>query len=119
MYIYDIQSDLMHRNHLKHSAFEKSLISLYNLGSRPQKSPKIAKKKRSLNRDLLNFFLDMVYIRWYLVNPYVQRVQKMSKGGRASDNYGGTNQRHSANFRSIPWKRIGHGLAILESMFSK
>ena len=28
-----------------------------------------------------------------------------------------TNQRHSAIFRSIPWKRIGHGLAILESMF--
>ena len=29
MYIYEIHSDIRHRNHQKHSNFEKSLISLY------------------------------------------------------------------------------------------
>ena len=33
----------------------KSLILLDKFGSRPEKSPKSAKKNRSLNRDLLNF----------------------------------------------------------------
>ena len=39
----------------------------------------------SLNCDVLNFFISLVYIRWYVVNPYVQRVQNMyDKGGRGT-----------------------------------
>ena len=35
----------------------KSLISFYKFGSRPEISPKITKKKKTLKRDLLNFLL--------------------------------------------------------------
>ena len=43
----------------------KSLIPLYKLGSHPQKTTKIAKKNRSLNRDLLTYFYsyDMFWMR--------------------------------------------------------
>ena len=37
MYIYDKQSDIMHRNHPKHSNFE-------NMGSRPQKSKNVCQR---------------------------------------------------------------------------
>jgi len=62
----------------------KSLVPLYKLGSRPQKSPKIAKKKnRSLNRDLLTPFIVMVCFGWYLLNPHLQAVQNVcDKGGK-------------------------------------
>ena len=56
----------------------KSLILLYRFGSRAQKLP----KNGSLNRDLFNFCIGMVYSRCFLVNPHVQAVQNMSgKGG--------------------------------------
>ena len=50
------------RRGICHDSYEpcktwKSLISLYNLGSRPQKSPKIPKKKIALIRDLLKKML--------------------------------------------------------------
>ena len=69
----------MHRNHLKHSDFENLYFRYITWAPNLRNHQKLP-KNQSLNRDLLNFFLDMVYIRWYLVNPYVQRVQKMSKG---------------------------------------
>ena len=57
------------------------LISLYILGSRPQKSPKIAQTGRFIVICSI-FWIGMVYIRWYLVNPHVERVQNMyGKGG--------------------------------------
>ena len=34
---------------------------LFQFGSEPNKSPKIAKKKRSLNRYFVNFFIGLVY----------------------------------------------------------
>ena len=43
MYMYDIQHDIMHKNHPKHL-----LISPNNLGPRPEKSPKIAQKTSRL-----------------------------------------------------------------------
>ena len=52
MYIYDKQSGRIHRNHPKHSNPENRCFHYV----RPQKSPKIAQKKRSLKCDLLNFF---------------------------------------------------------------
>ena len=62
----------------------KSLLyKFYYINSAPdlrndQKPP----KNFSLNCDLLNFFIEMVYFGWYLVNPHVQVVQNMfDKGG--------------------------------------
>ena len=53
------------------------------LGSRPQKSPKVAKKKQITQSRFAHFFLiGMVYKSRYLVNPHVQTVQNMyGKGG--------------------------------------
>ena len=62
MYIYDKQSE-----YIEITQTHKSLFSLY-------KTSEITKnraKKRSLNRDLLNCLIGMVYIRWYLVHPHV------------------------------------------------
>ena len=67
MYIYGLQCDFMQKKSTKTLTKSKSLISLYNLGSRPQKSP--------TNSQF--FCIGMAYIRWYLVNSYVQAVQKM------------------------------------------
>ena len=40
-------------------------------------------KNRSLNGDLLNFFIGMVYFRCLLVNSHVQAVENMcGQGGR-------------------------------------
>ena len=51
-------------NQPRHS--KKSLI--YNVGSRHEKSPKLAEKNGSLNRELLGIW----HIGWFLVNPHVQ-----------------------------------------------
>ena len=42
-----------------------------------QKSP----KNGSLNRDLLNFFIGMVYFGCLQVNPHIQTVQNMCRKG--------------------------------------
>ena len=52
MYIYGIQSDRMHSFHPKLSNIENHCFCY----KRPQKSQKIAQKKRSLNRNFLNLF---------------------------------------------------------------
>ena len=55
MYIYDKHSDLMLKN-TQNTQILNTLISLYDLGSRPSyKSPKIAKKNKSLDCNLLIF----------------------------------------------------------------
>ena len=59
------------------------MIRPYNLGSQPQKLPKISKKNGRFIAIYSIFFICMVYIWWYLVKPHVQRVQIMySKGVR-------------------------------------
>ena len=69
-------------NWLKTLKFWKSLISLYNLGSRPQKAPKTAQKTDHSIAICSNFCIDMAFIGWYLMNPHVQTVQnKYGKGG--------------------------------------
>ena len=60
----------------------KSLILLYNIGSRFQKWPKIA-KKTDLSIAICSIFIGMVYFEWYLANPHVKAVQEMcGKGGQ-------------------------------------
>ena len=53
----------------------KALISLCNLGSRAQKSPKrgVAEAHIAQFPDIM---IGMAYIGWHHINPHVQRVQK-------------------------------------------
>ena len=56
MYIYDKHSDLMLKN-TQNTQILNTLISLYDLGSRPSyKSPKIAKKKTNHSIAICYFF---------------------------------------------------------------
>ena len=65
--------------------FWKSLILLCNLGFPAQKLPNITQKTGRFIAICPIFWIGMVYIMWYLVNPHVQRVQNMyGKGGRES-----------------------------------
>ena len=62
--------------------FRKSLISLYKLGSRTQKSLKIAQKTDHLIAIYSIFCKGMVCFECLQVNPHIQAVQNMcSKGG--------------------------------------
>ena len=111
MYIYGIQSDKMHSFHPKHSNLENhcfrykrqgwagipfclinSLEIPTNLYSkreilltpdkRPPKSPKIAPKKRSLNRNFLIFLVwYIIYGTWWILMSRRFRIC-MGKGGK-------------------------------------
>ena len=70
MYIYDKQSDRIHRNHPKHSILENRCFRYI----RPQKSPKIAQKNDHSIALAQKKFIGMVYLLWYMLNPYFQTV---------------------------------------------
>ena len=55
-----------HAKIINQNTKKKALI--YNVGSRHEKSPKLAEKNGSLNRELLGIW----HIGWFLVNPHVQ-----------------------------------------------
>ena len=80
IHIYGIECDL-----LKTRKLSNSLILLFILDSRAQKSPKVT-QKLSLRITFYSIFLiGMAYIWWDLVIPFVQRVQNMyGKGGGGS-----------------------------------
>ena len=59
----------------------KSLILQCRFGSRAQKLPNIARKKGSVNRDLLIFLYRYGIFLVLLVNPHVQAVQNMCGTG--------------------------------------
>ena len=66
MYIYDKQSEKIHRNHPKHSNLENRFFRYI----RPQKSPKIAKKNDDPITNCSIFWIGMAYFIWYVVNPH-------------------------------------------------
>ena len=80
IHIYGVQCDL-----LKTLKLSNSLILLFILDSRAQKSPKITQKLSRRITFYSIFLIGMAYIWWDLVIPFVQRVQNMyGKGGGGS-----------------------------------
>jgi len=77
MYIYPIQSDIIHRIHPKHSNLENRFFRY--LG--PQKSPKKLQKNDHSIATFSIFLIGMVYFGWYLVNPHVKVVQNKYGNG--------------------------------------
>ena len=76
MYIYGIQSDIMHSFHPKHSNLENRCFCYI----RPQKSPKIAKKNDDPITNCSIFWIGMAYFIWYVVNPH-DGSEYISQGG--------------------------------------
>ena len=66
MYIYDIQSDRIHKNHPKHSNLKNCCFRYI----RPQKSPKISQKNDNSITICSIFWIGMAYFIWYVVNPH-------------------------------------------------
>ena len=74
MYIYDIQSEIMHRNHPKHSNFENRCIRYIIWAPDLRNHQKYPQKTLHSIAICSIFFIGMVYFGWYLVIPHVQTV---------------------------------------------
>ena len=65
----------------KRSKNQKSWFYYVNLAPELRNDENLP-KNGSLNRNLLNFFIGMVYFEYLRVNPHIQAIQNMcSKGG--------------------------------------